>query len=193
MVASDNPRRRTGRTTREALLASLGEVFESYGYDGATLTQLSAATGLGKASLYHHFPGGKAEMAAALLRDRVANLERVAFARLQGNLPPGERLAAFIDGFREYVQDGERACLIQSFAQGSAAERHGETIARQYEDWRRRLADVYAESGMKPKRADRAAADLLSGLYGGLITSTLSRDPDTFRRQAKRLKRGLPG
>ena len=37
--------------SREGLLESLGEVFESRGYDGATLSLLSAATGLGKASL----------------------------------------------------------------------------------------------------------------------------------------------
>ena len=189
MVGSENPRR---QRTREALLASLGEVFESLGYDGATLTQLSAATGLGKASLYHHFPGGKAEMAAALLRDRVATLEREAFARLKGNAAPAERLAAFIDGFREYVQDGERPCLIQSFTQGTAAKRHGETIARQYEDWQRRLADVFAEAGLKSKWADRAATDLLAGLYGSLVAARLSGDPAIFRRQSKYIKRTLP-
>ena len=43
--------------SREGLLETLGAVFESRGYDGATLSLLSAATGLGKASLYHPFPG----------------------------------------------------------------------------------------------------------------------------------------
>ncbi len=192
MTGAETSQRRRGQATREALLASLGEVFEAHGYEGATLTQLSAATGLGKASLYHHFPGGKTEMAAALLRDRVATLERDAFSRLTGGAAPAERLAAFIDGFSASVQDGARACLIQSFAQGTAAERHGETIARQYADWQRRLADVFAEAGLKSKWADRAATDLLAGLYGGLVTARLSGDPANFRRHAKYLKRTLP-
>jgi len=55
---------------RDALLRQLGQVFRERGYEGATLTQLAAATGLGKASLYHHFPGGKAEMADVLVRGR---------------------------------------------------------------------------------------------------------------------------
>jgi len=180
------------RTNRQALLDALGEVFESCGYDGATLARLSAATGLGKASLYHHFPGGKADMAAALLRDRVASLERQAFARLNGNEPAVERLSEFIDGFREYVRDGERVCLLQSFSEGTAAAQHGETIARQYVDWLARLTDTFAEAGLKPKRAERAAVDLMAGLYGNLITARLSRNPRVFRRQAKRLKRTLP-
>lgn len=184
------PDARRGRS-RAALLASLGQVFETMGYDGASLTQLAAATGLGKASLYHHFPGGKAEMAAVLLRDAVAELERSAFARLGDKGSPDARLAAFIDGFREYVQDGERICLITVFGQGSAGEIHGETIASQFSAWQRRVAATFEEAGLKPKRAERAAADLLSNLYGSLLTSRLSGDPSSFKKRAKRLKRSL--
>lgn len=178
--------------SREGLLATLGDVFESRGYDGATLSLLSAATGLGKASLYHHFPGGKTEMAAALLRDRVARLERLAFSRLQGSLPPAVRLAEFIDGFREYVQDGEQNCLLMVFREGTAGRTHGETIAGQYTDWLGRLAATFEESGYKPKRAERAAAELLSSLYGALVTARLTGEPASFKRQAKRLKKSFP-
>ncbi|MFT7651655.1 MAG: TetR/AcrR family transcriptional repressor of lmrAB and yxaGH operons, partial [Candidatus Azotimanducaceae bacterium] len=41
------------------LTEDLRQVFITRGYDGATLAHLSASTGLSKASLYHHFPGGK--------------------------------------------------------------------------------------------------------------------------------------
>jgi AcrR family transcriptional regulator len=181
-----------GSASRERLLDALGDVFEARGYDGATLSLLSAATGLGKASLYHHFPGGKADMAAALLRERVARLERLAFSRLQGSLPPEVRLAEFIDGFREYVQDGQRTCLLMVFRAGTADSQHGETIAGQYADWQGRLAATFTESGQKPKRAERSAASLLASLYGALVVAQLIGDPAGFKRQAKRLKRSLP-
>lgn len=184
--------RKQKSSSREVLLAALGDVFEQKGYDGATLTQLSAATGLGKASLYHHFPGGKAEMAAALLRARVADLERLAFSRLQGSLPANVRLAEFIDGFRAYTNNGERNCLVMLFGEGTAGSLHAETIARQYADWLGRLGTTYEEMGLKPKRAERAARDLLASLYGHLVTARLAGEPDAFKRQLKRLKRKLP-
>ena len=171
---------------------TIGDVFEVQGYEGATLARLSAATGLGRASLYHHFPGGKADMAAALLRDRVALLERLAFSRLQGSLPPVVRLSEFIDGFREYAEDGRRNCLLLVFRDGTAGAQHGETIARQFEDWQRRLAATFEESGQKPKRSERSAAELLASLYGALVTARLTGKPTDFKRQAKRLKKGLP-
>jgi len=42
-------------------------VFQDKGYEGASLADLSQATGLGKSSLYHHFPRGKEQMAEAVL------------------------------------------------------------------------------------------------------------------------------
>ena len=56
--------------TREEAIAQLSKVFRQYGYEGATLARLSAATGLRKASLYHHFPKGKEKMAAAVLNQK---------------------------------------------------------------------------------------------------------------------------
>ena len=50
--------------SREVVLERLLATFRDQGYDGASLAELSAATGLGKSSLYHHFPGGKVDMAA---------------------------------------------------------------------------------------------------------------------------------
>jgi len=179
--------------TRETLLLSLRGVFESRGFDGATLAQLAAASSLSKASLYHHFPGGKSEMAAVLLRDAVAELERLAFSKLASTQPPRQRLENFVDGFREYVRDGEGNCLIRVMAEGSLADQQRETIFRQYADWTRRVASAYRDAGMKTKKAERSATELLASLYGHLITTQLLGQPTAFRTQAKKLKKRLPG
>ena len=52
---------------RTDLLPILFNLFREYGYEGVSLSKISQATGLGKASLYHHFPNGKAEMLQAAL------------------------------------------------------------------------------------------------------------------------------
>ena len=48
-------------------IPSLLQLFRQHGYDGATLSKISQVTGLGKASLYHHFPKGKDEMVQEVL------------------------------------------------------------------------------------------------------------------------------
>ena len=44
---------------RSDVLPLLAEVFREHGYEGASLSLISKATGLGKGSLYHFFPGVK--------------------------------------------------------------------------------------------------------------------------------------
>src|SRR5207244_12526298 len=58
---------RPAKISDERLFQGLSDVFRRKGYDGASYSDLMKATGLVKASLYHRFPGGKAEMVDAIL------------------------------------------------------------------------------------------------------------------------------
>lgn len=180
------------KATRESLEDQLVGIFKMRGYEGATLTQLAEATGLGKASLYHHFPGGKAEMAAVLLRRAVASLQKSAFSRLTKSTPATVRLRQFVDGFSAYAEHGESQCLVAILAQGSAREIHGDSIGNQFQDWTASLTSVFEETGQKPRRAARSAAGLLASLYGYLLTAQLRSDPSHFRRGIRRIKKSLP-
>lgn len=182
----------TTNTTRTALLRQLGQVFRTRGYEGATLTQLAAAAGMGKASLYHHFPGGKSEMAEVLLRDAVADLHRKAFASLDGGEAPARRLQRFLQGFANYLDDSGGQCLLAVLALGSAREQHGTLIQGQFQDWRAALGRAFEELGQKPKRAQRSAIEMLDQIYGAQITGRLVGDPKHARRTIKRLARRLP-
>ena len=83
--------------------------------------------------------------------------------------------------------------MLLVLSQGSVAASHGDTIARQYADWTFKLTATCIAAGLKPKRAERTAADLLASLYGHLLTSRLLRDTDQFKKHIKRLKKRLPG
>ncbi len=179
-------------SNRATLLSQLGQVFRERGYEGATLSQLAAATGLGKASLYHHFPGGKAEMAEALMRDAVTELQQRAFARLAGPEPPAERLQAFINGFADYLERAGGQCLLGVLALTAEPQPREHpplttAITEQFRDWQLALARVFEEMGDKPKRAARRAAELLNQIYGAQLVSKLLDDTKHLRRTLKRL------
>ena len=131
-------------------------------------------------------------MAAVLLRQAVARLEKSAFSRLAKSSPAPVRLGQFVDGFSAYTDHGESQCLVAILAQGSAREIHGDSIARQFQDWSTALASVFEETGQKPRRAQRQAATLLAGLYGALLTAQLLGDPKHFRRGLKSIQHSLP-
>ena len=74
------------------LMLRLSSVFRDVGYEGATLTILSKATGLKKASLYHRFPDGKEQMAREVLETAGAWLDENILAPLKGEGEPEVRV-----------------------------------------------------------------------------------------------------
>ena len=79
---------------KPTLIRSLLSIFREYGYEGASLSKISERTGLGKASLYHHFPNGKQQMAQDVLSYLEQWREDHIFIHLQSNASPIERLEA---------------------------------------------------------------------------------------------------
>ena len=94
------------------LIAALARIFGDVGYEGASLSQLARATGLQKASLYHRFPGGKAQMAEEVLKALQAWVEGEVLAHLNGDGPPSERLHRALASFATIYDGGARACLL---------------------------------------------------------------------------------
>lgn len=178
-------------TTKLELIAILDEVFRRRGYEGATLSELSRACGLGKASLYHHFPGGKDEMARALLRRAIAELNDLAYRHLDRPAPWHERLAGFVEGFAAYCADGTRNCLIAEFTATAARIKFGDEIQQQSSTWLHKLTRAFSETGVTEKRAGRRARELLSTLYGALVLARLLDDPKPFRQTIRRLSEGF--
>jgi len=184
-------RRMSESAVKLELIAILDDVFRRRGYEGATLTELSRACSLGKASLYHHFPGGKDEMANVLLHRAIAELNEFAFRQLDRPGPWRERLIAFIDGFSRYCADGARNCLVAEFTATAARSKFGDEIQLQTIEWLRQLTKAFAETGASEKRARRRARELLSTLYGALVVARLLNDPAPYQQAAQRLRKDL--
>lgn len=111
------------RTIEERdLIAALARVFATYGYDGASLAHLAQATGLQRASLYHRFPGGKAQMAEEVLKAVGDWVEAEVVAPLCGAGPPRERLTRALGAFNRLYEGGTRACLLNMLSAPGAGD-----------------------------------------------------------------------
>ena len=170
---------------RDEVLGRLTRVFREHGY-GATLSQLSDATGLQRASLYHYFPGGKAEMAAAVIERSNAILARDIIAPLQREGSPIVRLRAMMRSLDRYFHGGREPCLLGSLtlcaSQGFEAH-----IEAGFNAWIDAVARVLVEAGT-PKRAARAAAqDAIFAIEGALLVCRGLGDPAPFRRLLREL------
>ena len=137
------------------------------------MTVLSQATGLQKASLYHHFPGGKNEMLEAAVLATIVELERRVFRFLETNGDAADRIGQVLEGFDVYTNGGRRSCLLAVIAQSSVAENFQSRISAQFDAWIARLGKTLVEFGYEPNRGDSLALETLETLYGSLAVGRL--------------------
>lgn len=176
---------------RADTLPALAEVFREHGYEGASLALIGQATGLGKGSLYHFFPGGKQEMAAAVLEEIDGWFEREIFAPLRVAQPPEAGITAMFDGVEAYFRSGRRVCLVGAFALGDARDRFAEAVRDYFARWIKALAIALARGGHEVTAARRLAEGTVAGIQGAIVLARALDDPRVFQRALDALRDAL--
>lgn len=176
---------------RADALPALAEIFREHGYEGASLALISRATGLGKGSLYHFFPGGKAEMAAAVLAEIEAWFTTHIFAPLLNAEDPARAIATTLDAVASYFRSGRRVCLVGALALGDTRDRFAIAIAGYFTRWIAALAAALERAGHPPQAANTLAETAIVTIQGAItLTRALDR-PDIFERTIATLKHEL--
>jgi TetR/AcrR family transcriptional regulator, lmrAB and yxaGH operons repressor len=176
---------------KETYIPCLLRLFRQYGYDGATLAKISEATGLGKASLYHHFPGGKDEMVEAVL-DFLENW--LAQNILQPLSKPGDphtRLQQMCEQLNEFYEGGQQPCLFAILLLGSARDVFHAKVKSLFQAWVNAIAQVLIEAGMNPTLAQQRGEDAAIAVQGALILAQSLDDPAPFQRVIQQLPHKL--
>jgi TetR/AcrR family transcriptional repressor of lmrAB and yxaGH operons len=179
-------------TDRAAAVPALAEAFREHGFEGASLAQISAATGLGKGSLYHFFPGGKEEMAAAVLADVDDWFAGNVFEPLR-NAAAGDPRAVndMFGAVTAYFRSGRRVCLQGAFALGRERDSFATTISGYFSQWIASLATALRAAGMGEPDARAAATEAVAAIQGGIILSRALDEPEIFTQTAERQRARL--
>lgn len=178
----------------DALLERLSAAFRGVGYDGASLALLSEAAGLKKASLYHRFPGGKAQMGLEVLQDAGRWLAQHVLEPLGGAGTPRQRVAAMAHELDCFYQGGKQACLLNLLSAPIGEESPFKAAIRQmFEAFIDALAAVAAETGCPAALARDRAERCVALIQGGLVLARGLGSTEPFRKALQALPGELLG
>ncbi|MFZ6011661.1 MAG: TetR/AcrR family transcriptional regulator [Bacteroidota bacterium] len=90
--------------TRQHIIEKTAPLFNSKGFDGTSLTDLTAATGLTKGALYGNF-SNKDDMAAEAFRYSMKKVRALVNKKLEGKATYKRQLEALLDFYAQYVFD----------------------------------------------------------------------------------------
>jgi len=157
--------------TRERILYAAAELFRRQGYAGTGLNQIVAAAQAPFGSLYHHYPGGKQQLAEEVIEVGGAFFQALVTAVYDAEATPEAAVRAVFSGAAEALEatDFEDACPIATIALDVASTNESLRRAtdRVFDRWTSALTDRLGNR-------DHALA-ILSALEGAFILCRAQR------------------
>jgi AcrR family transcriptional regulator len=173
-------------STRDRIVQAAAAAFQRQGYSGTGLKQITTDSAAPLGSIYHFFPGGKTELAAAALR--WAGAEYLKLVEGIWDAAPPDPLAAVAAVFAAAadhleLSDFADACPIATVALEVASTNDSlrEVTAEIFESWIQSATGRFRRHGLPPARARELAIAVIAALEGGFLLSRAARDATPLR------------
>lgn len=167
------------------------EALRTRGYHGVGLAELLTTARAPKGVLYHHFPGGKAELAVQAIETVVAQLATELDKLIQRTGDPVDALGAWLSSAQRVLEKSgfERGCPLATIALESTAEDAAirSALAQGFAAIRARLCGVLANAGLAEPQARSLAALIVSAYEGALLQSRVAGSVQAMRETSHAL------
>lgn len=169
--------------SRDRMVRAAVELFRERGYAATSFGDVLARSGAPRGSIYHHFPGGKEELATEALRRFGAASERSLRAAAEGR-SAAETVRIFVTASRDALvrSDYWQGCPVAGVAldlapaDGALAE----PIADVFRRWRAALRETLERDGVPAVRAAALASLVVACAEGALLLGRADHDPDSM-------------
>jgi AcrR family transcriptional regulator len=164
--------------SRTRLLDATATLLADHGYHGTGMKDILSASGAVAGSLYHHFPGGKDQLAAAAV-ERAARAIGERMERALATRPPGDAVEAFYAASAEtLVASGFRyGCPVGTPAAEAAilGEPVAAAVSGAFTGWEAAIGRGLCAHGWPEEEAARTASLLLALFEGALLVARAER------------------
>jgi TetR/AcrR family transcriptional repressor of lmrAB and yxaGH operons len=164
--------------TRDRLIAAMLNALRRKGYHGVGLSELLAEAGAPKGVLYHHFPGGKSELAIAAIQTVVSHMKGGLQKLLTRYANPADALQAWMASAQKLLAGSgfEQGCPLASIALESTPDDAAIRVALAdgFASIRSHLADALQTAGIAPARSSNLAALMVSAYEGALLQARVA-------------------
>lgn len=177
--------------TRDRMVATMGRLVRERGFHGTGLNRVVADCGAPKGSMYHYFPGGKDQLAAAAIAAAGEEGARAFAAAFDRHRSAVSALRAVVAWMADELERSEfrYGCPIATVALEVASESAPirEACDAAYRSWLAAIAAGLRAAGRAAASARADATLVLAALEGALILSRTARDVRPLRVLARRM------
>jgi AcrR family transcriptional regulator len=191
--------------TRERLIAATAELFRRRGYHGTAMKDVITAAGATTGSLYHFFPGGKTQLAEAVITETGAAYQQLCELVADEAASVTDGIDRIFGGVADALEENDfiDVCPIGTVAGevASSDERLRHAADGVFTAWTEAIASRLRAAGVRRPEAERLATTVIAALEGAIVVARCRRDADLLRDAgghvrdlvADRLPRSAPG
>jgi AcrR family transcriptional regulator len=179
---------RAGSATRERVVQSAKERMRRHGVAATSMLDAIADAGASRGSLYHYFPGGKAELIDEATH--VACEEYTAAFALLEAMDAEEAMPAIAEFWREQVESTDYAagCAVAAAAlSGDETTTARNRAGDGFRTWTTSIERMLRNSGVADDRAPALAGLILASIEGAVIVSLGQRSMQPMESVATEL------
>jgi AcrR family transcriptional regulator len=170
------------RSTRETILTAAAELMRHRGYAAVAMKDLVAVSGAPIGSLYHHFPGGKTQIAREALLNAGAAYGLLIPTLVDPHDDLGEAIeAVFTQAAEDMASTGfANMCPVASVAAEVAdtVEELRDTTAAIFTGWLDGGTAYFCSRGLPEPTARDVTVVLIGALEGAFVLARTLRDPE---------------
>jgi AcrR family transcriptional regulator len=170
--------------TRARIVAATSALFMRQGVNGTGLKAIAEASDATTGSLYHFFPGGKGELAAAVLRHSGAAYAALVMRALVADPDPVQALRSAFAEAAQGLRDTDYvdACPIATVALevASSDEALRLVVDEVFTSWLVGAGAWFEAAGVPSGRARVLATQLIALLEGGFLLSRVARSTEAM-------------
>lgn len=172
------------------MVTAAAESLRRHGLAGTSFTEVLAQSGAARGAIYHHFPGGKAELVTQAVEQTGENVS-AALAALPQATDETEVIDSFLTLIRPVVEESTRGagCAVAAITTAAAPGDPLQLTARcVFDQWRVELAHQLELAGASATRANETAALLIATLEGTHVLCRADGTITPFDRAAAALR-----
>nr|CEL19664.1 Transcriptional regulator, TetR family [Kibdelosporangium sp. MJ126-NF4]CTQ94536.1 Transcriptional regulator, TetR family [Kibdelosporangium sp. MJ126-NF4] len=169
------------------MIRSAATLFRERGIAGTSLADVLEHSGAPRGSIYHHFPGGKNQLAA----EATAWAGGVMTRMIGETGDPVEVVGALFGFWRaELARDPRAGCPVLAAALAETESSGAYQAAREvFDKWQRVLADLLVSRGVTEDRAVSAATLLIAATEGAVVLARAQQTSHALDRVEREMIR----
>jgi AcrR family transcriptional regulator len=171
--------------TRQRIVTATSELFRHRGFHATSLKDITIAADAPTGSLYHFFPGGKTELARAVIVETGAAYQQLFELIADASPDMAAGVGDFFDGAAQVLEQSDYVdvCPIGTVAREVANTNETLRLATAdvFERWTAAAASRFEHAGLDPDLAHELAVTVIAALEGAFVLARAHRDATILR------------